>query len=79
MSLGDGLICTDANYLITDWNPGATAIFGSRPEQMIGQPFDAICARDAAAAPPFSIRNAAEFATGTVIEFNGRRSNGEVF
>jgi diguanylate cyclase (GGDEF)-like protein/PAS domain S-box-containing protein len=80
MSLGDGLICTDANYLITDWNPGATAIFGYQPEQMIGQPFDAICARDeAAAASPFSIRNAAELATGTVIEFNGRRSNGEAF
>ena len=24
MSLGDGLICTDSNYLITVWNPGAT-------------------------------------------------------
>jgi diguanylate cyclase (GGDEF)-like protein/PAS domain S-box-containing protein len=80
MSLGDGLICTDANYLVTVWNPGATAIFGYQPEQMIGQPFDTICARDeAAAASPFSIRNAAELATGTVIEFNGRRSNGDAF
>ena len=80
MSLGDGLICTDANYLITVWNPGATAIFGYQPEQMIGQPFETVCARDrAAAASPFSIRNAAALATGTVIEFNGRRSNGEVF
>ena len=50
MSLGDGLICTDANYLITVWNPGATAIFGYQPEEMIGQPFDTICARDEAAA-----------------------------
>lgn len=80
MSLGDGLICTDANYLITVWNPGATAIFGYQPEQMIGQPFDAICARDErAAASPFSIRNAAQLAAGTVIEFSGRRSNGEAF
>jgi diguanylate cyclase (GGDEF)-like protein/PAS domain S-box-containing protein len=80
MSLGDGLICTDANYLITVWNPGATAIFGYQPEQMISQPFDTICARDdATAASPFSIRNAAELAAGTVVEFNGRRSNGEAF
>jgi diguanylate cyclase (GGDEF)-like protein/PAS domain S-box-containing protein len=79
MSLGDGLICTDASYLITDWNPGATAIFGYQPEQMIGRPFDTICARDGTAASPFSIRNAAELTTGTVIEFNGRRSSGEVF
>ena len=46
MSLGDGLICTDSNYLITVWNPGATAIFGYLPEEMIGRPFDEICARD---------------------------------
>jgi len=79
MSLGDGLICTDANYQITDWNPGATAIFGYQPEQMIGQPFDAIVARDKTAAAPFSIQDAAALTAGTVIEFNGRRSNGESF
>ncbi len=80
MSLGDGLICTDANYRITVWNPGATAIFGYQPEQMIGQPFDVVCAREEpAAASPFSIQSAAALAAGAVIEFNGRRSNGEAF
>ena len=80
MSLGDGLICTDSHYLITVWNPGATAIFGYQPEQMIGQPFDMICAREPEnATSSFSIRSAAELAAGTVIEFDGRRSNGEVF
>ena len=45
MSLGDGLICTDSNYLITVWNTGATAIFGYRAEEMIGQPVrDDLCA-----------------------------------
>ncbi len=78
MSLGDGLICTDSNYLITVWNPGATAIFGYLPEEMIGRPFDEICARDADT-PAFSVKNAAQLAAGTVIEFEGRRSNGEVF
>src|SRR5205807_6995693 len=39
-----------------------------------------ICARDAAlAASAFSIRNATEMAAGTVIEFDGRRRNDEVF
>jgi diguanylate cyclase (GGDEF)-like protein/PAS domain S-box-containing protein len=80
MSLGDGLICTNSKYLITVWNPGATAIFGYLPEQMIGRSFDEICATDEAAAmPSFSIKDAARLATGSVIEFNGRRSNGEVF
>ncbi|MFG3594186.1 EAL domain-containing protein [Bradyrhizobium sp. RDI18] len=80
MSLGDGLICTDSNYSITVWNPGATAIFGYLPEEMIGRPFDEICARDEAlATSAFSIKNAAHLAAGSVVEFDGRRSNGEVF
>jgi diguanylate cyclase (GGDEF)-like protein/PAS domain S-box-containing protein len=80
MSLGDGLICTDSNYSITVWNPGATAIFGYQPEEMIGRPFDTICARnEALAASSFSIRSATDLAAGTVIEFDGRRRNGEVF
>ena len=80
MSLGDGLICTDSNYVITVWNPGAAAIFGYQPDEMIGRPFDTICAdhcNDAAAA--FSIRSAAMRTAGTVIEFDGRRRNGETF
>ena len=44
MSLGDGLVCADQNGLITVWNPGAVAIFGYQPDEMIGQPFDRICA-----------------------------------
>ena len=78
MSLGDGLICTDSSYLITVWNPGATAIFGYAPDEMIGRPFDTICARNGKLAA-FSIRNATDLAAGTVIEFDGRRRNGEVF
>jgi diguanylate cyclase (GGDEF)-like protein/PAS domain S-box-containing protein len=80
MSLGDGLICTDSRYMITAWNPGATAIFGYEADEMIGRSFDEICARDEAlATAAFSIRSAAELAPGTVIEFDGRRRNGEVF
>src|ERR1035438_5695582 len=44
MSLGDGLVCTDSNYLITVWNPGATSIFGYERAEMVGLPFDTICA-----------------------------------
>ena len=40
MSLGDGLVCTDSDHLITVWNPGAAAIFGYEPAEMIGQPFE---------------------------------------
>lgn len=78
MSLGDGLICTDTNYTITVWNTGATAIFGYRAEDMVGKPFEAICA-NGGSGPAFSIRDAAQRSPGTVVEFDGRRSNGETF
>jgi diguanylate cyclase (GGDEF)-like protein/PAS domain S-box-containing protein len=81
MSLGDGLVCTDQNHLITVWNPGAAAIFGYEPAEMIGKPFDVICASEGASA--FSVRDAARPALllpgGSVVEFEGKRKNGEVF
>lgn len=79
MSLGDGLVCTDSNGVITVWNPGATAIFGYGPNEMIGQPFDKICAAATEADTPFSIYTADTVSTGKVIEFDARRRNGEVF
>jgi PAS domain S-box-containing protein len=82
MSLGDGLICTDRNHLITIWNPGAAAIFGYEPEEMIGKAFDVICAGDGAGVPrAFSRGDAAALQRpgGTVTEFDGLRKNGEVF
>ena len=85
MSLGDGLVCTDQKGLITVWNPGAAAIFGYQPDEMIGQPFDRIYA----ASPgnkewaPCSILNLPpgelQAANGKVIELEGRRKNGEAF
>jgi diguanylate cyclase (GGDEF)-like protein/PAS domain S-box-containing protein len=79
MSLGDGLVCTDSNYTITVWNPGATNIFGYGPDDMIGRPFDSICAADSETGAPFSIHDTRTLGTGKVIEFNARRRNGEVF
>jgi diguanylate cyclase (GGDEF)-like protein/PAS domain S-box-containing protein len=84
MSLGDGLVCTDQNHLITVWNPGAEAIFGYRSADMIGKSFDMICAgNDDGSRTSFSIRDAARPALllpgGSVAEFVGRRKNGEVF
>jgi PAS domain S-box-containing protein len=40
MSLGDGLVCTDEDHRITVWNPGASAIFGYMPAEIIGRPFE---------------------------------------
>ena len=81
MSLGDGLVCTDRKALITVWNPGAVAIFGYEPSEIIGQPLDRICASSDGV--PFSILEmplgALEVPGGKVMELEGRRKNGEVF
>ena len=81
MSLGDGLICTNSSYLITVSKSGATAIFGYLPEEMIGRSFDEICARDETVGPrPHSPSGMWHVSPpGSVVEFDGRRSNGEVF
>lgn len=79
MSLGDGLICTDSNYLITVWNPGAAAIFGYGADEMIGRSFETIYAPNADLTVPLSIRDASALGAGKVIEFSARRRDGEVF
>jgi diguanylate cyclase (GGDEF)-like protein/PAS domain S-box-containing protein len=85
MSLGDGLVCADQNGLITIWNPGAQAIFGYSPEDIIGQPLHRICALDDGTrqCAQFSIFELSLAAlrepNGKVMELTGRRKNGEVF
>jgi diguanylate cyclase (GGDEF)-like protein/PAS domain S-box-containing protein len=84
MSLGDGLVCTDQNHRITVWNPGAAAIFGYEPAEMLGRPFDTICAgREHVEAGSIPVCEAAreqsQLPGGFVTEFDGRRKNGEVF
>jgi diguanylate cyclase (GGDEF)-like protein/PAS domain S-box-containing protein len=84
MSLDDGLVCTDSHHLITAWNPGATSIFGYERAEMIGRPFDMICAGNGeGAASAFSIRDKVRAGSlvpaGAVTEFEGRRKNGEIF
>lgn len=85
MSLGDGLVCTDEHHRITVWNPGASAIFGYMPTEMIGRPFEMLCAIPVeAGTKAFAIRDAARQALlvpggAVVVEFEGRRKNGETF
>jgi diguanylate cyclase (GGDEF)-like protein/PAS domain S-box-containing protein len=83
MSLGDGLVCTDEDHRITVWNPGASAIFGYTPAEMIGRPFETLCAVPVAEGDTRpSMNDAARQALlvpggAVVVEFEGRRKNGE--
>lgn len=77
MSLGDAVVCTDPNFAITVWNPGAEAIFGYAADDIIGKPFDLLCANH----PAFSIKNLTQAQLqspgGKVVEFDGRTKLGE--
>jgi diguanylate cyclase (GGDEF)-like protein/PAS domain S-box-containing protein len=84
MSLGDGLVCTDEEHRITVWNPGASAIFGYMPAEIIGRPFETLCALPADGSARPSMHDAARQALlvpggAVVVEFEGRRKNGETF
>jgi diguanylate cyclase (GGDEF)-like protein/PAS domain S-box-containing protein len=85
MSLGDGLVCTDRNGLITVWNPGATAIFGYEQKEIIGQALSTICVvpDGAGKETPISLLDmppgALQGPGGKVVELEGRRKNGEIF
>ena len=85
MSLGDGLVCAGQDNLITVWNPGAVAIFGYLPEEMIGQSFDKICAGSDVTGQrvTFSLLELPleelQVPGGKIMELEGRRKNGETF
>jgi diguanylate cyclase (GGDEF)-like protein/PAS domain S-box-containing protein len=84
MSLGDGLVCTDEDHRITVWNPGASAIFGYVPSEIIGQPFEMLCAPVEDGSTAFAMHNATRQALlvpggAVVVEFEGLRKNGETF
>jgi len=85
MSLGDGLVCTDQNGLITVWNPGAETIFGYKPGEIIGRPIGGLYAmgNDGGADASCSVlglpHSALQAPGGVVMEIEGRRKNGETF
>src|SRR5689334_16836298 len=85
MSLGDGLVCTDRNGVITVWNPNAVAMFGFEAHEIIGQPISKICALtdEPADMDTFSISKLApeqlQAPGGKLMEMTGRRKSGELF
>jgi diguanylate cyclase (GGDEF)-like protein/PAS domain S-box-containing protein len=84
MSLGDGLVCTDARQVITVWNNGAVRMFGRPASEMIGRRFDAACDLRLPGSDTPVVLDAFDVAElqspgGKVIEFEGRRAGGEAF
>jgi diguanylate cyclase (GGDEF)-like protein/PAS domain S-box-containing protein len=82
-SIGDGLICADAQHRITTWNPRAATIFGYSAEEMIGKPIDQIWQPRARPDGAFSLAQMSHDMLrrpgGETVEIDGRRDNGDVF
>ena len=81
MSLGDGLICTDAGGIVTDWNRGAAEIFGYSAEQAIGQPIERflIAVRDGFLAHHCTPSPEHPSSGGPLVETEGKRQDGSTF
>jgi diguanylate cyclase (GGDEF)-like protein/PAS domain S-box-containing protein len=84
MSIGDGLVCVNEAGRITLWNPGAEAIFGYAPDEMVGKPFEAIfgAALDRMR-PAFALsqlrQDSLQAPGGKMLELEGARKSGEIF
>ncbi len=68
---------------VTLWNPGAAAIFGYAPQDIIGRPIADLFVADSVPGEPFSLlampHADLQSPGGRVIELAGRRRNGETF
>ncbi len=84
-SLGDGVVCTDEQGLITFWNPGAELIFNYSADEVIGRPIELLHTPvselgDGASTLLETLLNKdIDRPNGQVIEFVGVRKNGETF
>jgi len=80
MSIGDGLICTDANGAVTVWNRAADRIFGKSNEQMIGTPISRVIRRtNSGEAISLGASFLHQITPGEIVEYIGVRDDGEVF
>jgi diguanylate cyclase (GGDEF)-like protein/PAS domain S-box-containing protein len=78
-TIGDGLVCADANRRINVWNAGATRIFGADAEAMIGKPIDAIWDGNGGFSVASLDQNALRQSGGETREVVGRHKDGELF
>lgn len=80
MSIGDGLICTNASGEVTVWNRAASRIFGLSAKEMIGTPISQIISEtngdDSKLADASFL---SRITPGDAMECNAVRRNGEIF
>jgi PAS domain S-box-containing protein len=79
----DAVVAANEHGRITQFNPAASAAFGYRQEEILGQPLDLLLPEEVQAPEVRGHRCAPELppplAVGRTVELNGRRQNGEVF
>lgn len=78
MALGDGLVCADADGIITVWNPGAKKIFGYEAREALGKHLR-ILFQTGQTMPTEMTKEELQSPGGRTLETVGRRKNGETF
>lgn len=78
MSLGDGLVCLDAQGHVVFWNPGAAKIFGYPEADALGKPFT-VCLADPEQLARLRHAAAAQAVDDHILDLVGLRRNGERF
>lgn len=78
MSLGDGLVCLDAQGHVDFWNPGAAKIFGYPAADALGKPFTD-CLADPEQLARLRHAAAAQAVDDHILDLVGLRRNGERF
>ena len=75
------IILSDPDDLVTDWFPGAAAIFGWSEEEMIGQPLSVIFTPEdqASEAPAWETERARRDGAAPNIRWHARKDGGRVF
>jgi diguanylate cyclase (GGDEF)-like protein/PAS domain S-box-containing protein len=85
MSLSDGVMCADGRGVVTFWNPGAAAIFGFAPGEVVGRPLADFCKvrgesdRPETLQPLHPAKIKRMLAEGHVLELVGVRKSAETF
>src|SRR5262249_40294349 len=75
----EGLLSVDEMTVIRTVNPAAERIFGSRAEELLGEPLSVLVPDDVGADPLTFLKQAQRRALGKITRWEGRRKNGEVF
>lgn len=78
-TLGEGLVCTDHNGTVIEWNGGATRIFGRLESEMVGRSVLDLVADENTKLVTDILKQGLDVPQNLVVELTGKRASGKPF